>query len=1040
MPLLFFQVPDLDRDTTGIFSEGLKLHGGRTEEDFAALCKLLNIPVKSTVQTAYAALTVFQRNRGLISDGMVGPFMWAMLRDANGLTADVPVAEGSQRWLDELPAERLAKLFPFTMRKNLQIYAPYVFAALDEFGYSPKTAKGRTMCQVALATVRAETEGFAPISEGISRFNTPPGGAPFSLYDANTPAGKKLGNTQPGDGERFKGRGFVQLTGRDNYTRCGEQIGLPLGKLSFLANYPDAAAVLLVQFLKNKEREILQGMVDNNLAAVRKLVNGGSHGLDRFSDTIERWNSHIVPTLTAASRKRKDGTARRFTLAERLGKQGFSLPVKHDPVDLRDVPYRPPLRSLPRVWPTEKDIRAFLPSYNLILDQGQEGACTGFGLACVVNHLRFTACKTAAERKQLARVSPRMIYELARRYDEYEGHDYEGSSCRGALKGWHKHGVCYESDWKYAKDLVPSNPNWAVRALENTLGVYYRIEKGNLVDMQAAIYDVGAIYVSAHVHSGWDLENFHPAKPKKGAASKANPAIGHNNLARIEYSRGKSKRDGAHAFALVGYNSRGFVVQNSWGESWGVNGFALLSYEDWLDNGMDAWVAAMGVPGVVNNAAVASYDDGVKSSPGKSGMARAAAGGVSQPPRELDARHSLVLDRGLVSRSSTRDAIQPNGLGELVDDWPRQWFEEWKAKHPGEPARVVIYAHGGLNSEKEGLKRARYMAQPFLDNGCYPLFVVWKTGLLETLTNIQKDMQSSDRPELAGNAFTDNVSDPALEKLLSLPGRGVWREMKHAAEIANSPEGGLTQLANSLQVLRAHVADLEVHLVGHSAGSIVLGPLVGALLKRRVPIASAHLYAPACTVAFANKHWFPHLGKFDTQENTFPLHMHMLSDRMERNDNVALGGIFGYQKSLLYLVARSFEDNTPTPLLGMQGAWDRNQLFGSWDNDAETLQALSDFDRTVSELRKSGGIKIETIVDNPTTFTCTNAQGKPIANKPVVNGNGANGNGANGNTKDTTIKTAHGAFDGDASVVLRTIALIRRAAPLNQALDLSEVP
>ena len=35
-----------------------------------------------------------------------------------------------------------------------------------------------------------------------------------------------------------------------------------------------------------------------------------------------------------------------------------------------------------------------------------------------------------------------MFYELAKLYDEWPGQDYEGSSCRGALKGWHKHGVC----------------------------------------------------------------------------------------------------------------------------------------------------------------------------------------------------------------------------------------------------------------------------------------------------------------------------------------------------------------------------------------------------------------------------------------------------------------------------------------------------------------------------------------------------------------------------------------------------------------------
>ena len=49
-----------------------------------------------------------------------------------------------------------------------------------------------------------------------------------------------------------------------------------------------------------------------------------------------------------------------------------------------------------------------------------------------------------------------MLYTLARRYDEYDGENYEGSSCRGAIKGWFNNGVCLEEDWPYAPEK--SNP------------------------------------------------------------------------------------------------------------------------------------------------------------------------------------------------------------------------------------------------------------------------------------------------------------------------------------------------------------------------------------------------------------------------------------------------------------------------------------------------------------------------------------------------------------------------------------------------------
>jgi putative chitinase len=54
---------------------------------------------------------------------------------------------------------------------------------------------------------------------------------------------RDLGNTQPGDGRRFLGRGIFQLTGRDNYTRAGRALGLPLADQPELAERPDIAVL-----------------------------------------------------------------------------------------------------------------------------------------------------------------------------------------------------------------------------------------------------------------------------------------------------------------------------------------------------------------------------------------------------------------------------------------------------------------------------------------------------------------------------------------------------------------------------------------------------------------------------------------------------------------------------------------------------------------------------------------------------------------------------------------------------------------------------
>ena len=101
--------------------------------------------------------------------------------------------------------------------------------------------------------------------------------------------------------------------------------------------------------------------------------------------------------------------------------------------------------------------------------------------------------------------------------------------------------------------------------------------------MQAAILEIGAIYVSADVHDGW------------GVAARKKKITGHASLPVVKPMR-KADSLGGHAFALVGFNRTGFVVQNSWGLPWGNCGFGVMPYEDWVKYGTDAWTAALGVP------------------------------------------------------------------------------------------------------------------------------------------------------------------------------------------------------------------------------------------------------------------------------------------------------------------------------------------------------------------------------------------------------------------------------------------------------------
>lgn len=86
-----------------------------------------------------------------------------------------------------------------------------------------------------------------------------------------------LGNTRPGDGRRFKGRGLIQLTGRANYARYGARLGLDLESRPEAAAEPVLSLRIACEYWT--ERRINAPADRDDLLAVTRLVNGGTNGL-----------------------------------------------------------------------------------------------------------------------------------------------------------------------------------------------------------------------------------------------------------------------------------------------------------------------------------------------------------------------------------------------------------------------------------------------------------------------------------------------------------------------------------------------------------------------------------------------------------------------------------------------------------------------------------------------------------------------------------------------------------------------------------------
>ena len=121
-----------------------------------------------------------------------------------------------------------------------------------------------------LATTYHETAGtMQPIVERGAR-------AYFAKYEAGTPIGRRLGNILPGEGYLYRGRGYVQLTGRDNYIRAGAELGVLLAQSPDIALLPDIAARILRHGMQEGwfTGKTLSDYLPGDYVNARRIING----------------------------------------------------------------------------------------------------------------------------------------------------------------------------------------------------------------------------------------------------------------------------------------------------------------------------------------------------------------------------------------------------------------------------------------------------------------------------------------------------------------------------------------------------------------------------------------------------------------------------------------------------------------------------------------------------------------------------------------------------------------------------------------------
>jgi len=643
--------------------------------------------------------------------------------------------------------------------------------------------------------------------------------------------------------------------------------------------------------------------------------------------------------------------------------------VRPDPIDHRDLWYEPSLVEVPS-YNTAEDLRA--PDI-FVRQQGDEGSCTGQALAAVVDLQNSKRFRVGADVPR--RVSARMAYENARLYDEHPEDGLEGSSLRGAIKGFYHRGLCnaarapyhsFDNDFEYNKEIADD-------ARRVILGAYFRL-RHVLNHYHTAITEVGAILCSAIIHEGWEHKN----------VEKKNGRI----ILRDDGSATrKLKLLGGHAFAIVGYDDDGFLVLNSWGRKWGnfdptlaireqieasgmtivpkeelknirnrkvvafpkdltegsLPGVSHWSYEDWSRHVLDAWVLRLTAPTQKD----AWYSGGFHTSSTEPADSSEAVFGKSSTPR---------------SRAVVGHYIHVRD-GELVDEPP--YVNDLKTfKNTAKIIReanskkrkyqhILLYAHGGLDSIESASARAAVMTSVFKRHGVYPVFFFWRTGF----GNITQDVLRGLLPRVENRSMgSTKVTNHLLERMIEPIGGAIWRDIKKNAEncfqcpnVGDSecPRCGqadskkcdrgmawqaLDVLLEVLREARNTDGALKLHLASHSAGVFMLGEMLRRHSREveegQTPpfdlkdLHTVSLFAPTCT-----DHYFRHafgalrpvLSSKVVEDGVDFLHYQLpdLADKAGID-----GALDPYTRSFPYLVSNALEDVRGTRIVGLEKHWD----------------------------------------------------------------------------------------------------------------------
>ena len=222
----------------------------------------------------------------------------------------------------------------------------------------------------------------------------------------------------------------------------------------------------------------------------------------------------------------------------------YKLNFKRSSIDRRDYLYQSSIINTTEL-PEVLDYREVLMP---VRNQGPQGTCYAQSACCM---------KEWQERRDYefkGYFSPQFFYNnRPNKYDDDPNND-EGMFGRDVMKMLKEIGVCEEKDYPYGKieNRKDISPGLYLKSKKNVIESYAQIN--NIENLKLALYNNGPCLIGMPVYNYSD---------------------------QLWIKKNNQQMLGGHAMTIVGYNKEGFIIRNSWGETWGDKGYSIYKYNDW---------------------------------------------------------------------------------------------------------------------------------------------------------------------------------------------------------------------------------------------------------------------------------------------------------------------------------------------------------------------------------------------------------------------------------------------------------------------------